>query len=65
VPKLNPVRTDASEPTLRATLGPFVCTWDDLPHVQAARTAAPAEARLMLLLLVLGGLLLTAVAPLS
>lgn len=63
VPKLSPHRTDLDEPTLTATLGPFVCTWDDLAQVQPERAAAPVSLRPAALLFVLGAALLGAVAP--
>jgi hypothetical protein len=66
VPKLSPRRAERRDDVVLATLGPFVCTWDDLPQVERRRAAhAPGPAVLPVQLLSLGALLLSLTAPLS
>lgn len=64
VPRLNPRRDDRPEEIVRATLNPFVCTWDDLPKVQAPRASASTDALVAIQLVGLGVLLLSLTAPL-
>lgn len=65
VPKLSPRRAEPRDDAVPATLGPFVCTWDDLPAVERRRPPAPAGLQLPVQLLSLGALLLSLTAPLS
>ncbi len=65
VPRLRPRRADHDDALLRATLSPFVCTWEDLPRVQAARSAATSDAPLVAQLVALGGLLLWLTTPIA
>lgn len=65
MPRLKPRRADDRDDTIRATLNPFVCTWEDLPRVQGPRASAPTDALFALQLVSLGGLLLSLTAPLA
>lgn len=64
MPRLSPRRADPRDETIRATLSPFVCTWDDLPKVQGPRSSAPTDLLLVAQLVSLGALLLSLTTPL-